>query len=1786
MRSLIICIIALLALSSFAQEKQPDKFSLQVGFKDEQGSVLPNQNVAIRISIVKDTPEGETIFTETQSVSTNQQGLANVVVGATGKSDLSLINWSQTLFLKLESMLEGDDAYSVIDTSPILSVPYALHTNTTFNHDGVLGQTLWHNGEGWVATSRLAFNNSTVEVTPVTPRVEEEPIFAVKNSQNQVVFAVYESGATVYVPYGETAKGVKGGFAVGGLSDQTKLSENYYMQILPDEVDFNIVQPSNNKENKGGFNVKSIDPIKQLENNMLYLRGDSVRFSIDNEDQIKKGVRGGFAVGGLSDQTKSFTNWLNLNLDTTYLQTALDVSQGASMSQDVQVGGGIFTMPVTDIDGNEYPTIQIGNQVWMTRNLKVTHYRTGEPIEATLETNNQAGYSTYPNELIDGLATPEEVIEAYGNLYNWHAVNNSQGLCPAGWVVPSNDDWMQLTDHLGGDTIAGSFLKSIRTDGVHGHPRWDLPNEGANNFSGFRGLPGGYFYADGSPDNFINIGSNGYWWSITEDGTTGFAHIIGLSSAIDDAVLSTNNTNDGLSVRCIKINAMPPEVTTNPVSDLTSSSVTLNGTVADNGGAELSQKGFVVSTNNNPTLENNSGLLLIEETGSDLSTALANLNPEQTYYVRAYATNKAGTTYGNVVSFTTLEPNNCGEVTDVDGNTYTTVTIGEQCWMRENLKTTKLRDGTNITEWYSAFEEPAYMAHTDNEIYGAIYNGHAVLTDSLCPAGWFIPSEEDFMELINYLGGANVAGEKLKATGLEYWNDPNNATNESGFTGLPAGSVFGEGIADVGFMTSYWSSTEGQMGKNNKSEGHVTLNLQNSSTWADLFPGAYMDQGYSVRCLNGYGLPRLTNPVIVDIDIDKLNVSAQVIDDGGDPENPITQRGIVLSTSPEPTTNDMVYTAEGDIGEFLANPTNLEPNTLYYIRAFATNGNGTKYSKEVMAKTYNQQITDINNNTYFTTKIGGQHWMAQNLLASQFNDGTSISFFDGLDTPSYPYYTENPAQGADAINFGYLYSHGVVFLQDKNICPVGWRVPLKEDWDQLIAELGGSGAAGGQMKSTKSGGNGLWETPNEGATNKSGFTAMPAGVHSLDWQGTFFFTDESMAAYFWSQTQSTEQVNDISYSLKLNSYDTNATLDSIYGTKPEGEEALSIRCIEDNTFPVITEPAQGITNTSAYLNAHFEPVGEQTIDQVGFVWSTEPNPTNQDNVIISNTYTDNIFSSELTGLQQNTTYHIRAFVTTTDDQIIYGNSINFKTYYDKVTDMQGNEYYTAMIGNQQWMAQNLAVTKFLNGDDIYYEPHGSVPIEGIYYSENPTPGANAENFGYVYSISAAINHRGICPVGWRLPELEDWEMLIEYLGGPTVAGGKMKTTSSGGDGYWESPNTGATNESSFSAVPAGYRGSSGYFYGLNTGDNAEAWFWSATEVSEERYGAYRLTHYDAAISKNELTHNYGVEDALSIRCLKHYGEPSVNTNPVKNTSTTSTEATGSAVFENADDVTEVGFVWGVSPEPTLTNNSGAVLATQNNQRFSAQIMGLSSNTRYYLRAYAITPYGEVYGNEINFKTYYGAIMDVENNVYYTVEINNDVWMAENLKTTKLADGTDILLGTAGTTWSSLTEPAYIIYPPNGGAGDEPYATEGLETPEQVAESYGLLYNWHAVNTNNLCPTGWHVPTNEEWSSMVDYLGGPEIAGIKLKSTLTAPDQQPRWLSPNRNANNESGFNGLPTGNIYSSFSGFGKFARWWTSTSTIQDYAFSRGVEYLSNEVLEAESNVLQGFGVRCIKDK
>jgi uncharacterized protein (TIGR02145 family) len=197
-------------------------------------------------------------------------------------------------------------------------------------------------------------------------------------------------------------------------------------------------------------------------------------------------------------------------------------------------------------DCSESITTTICDQVWMVKNLDVTTYRNGDPIPEVTNPTEWVNLTTgawcyFENNSANGTV--------YGKLYNWYAVNDSRGLAPAGWHVPSDEEWTILSDCLGGELVAGGAMKSTGTLEA-GTGLWLSPNTGATNSSGFSGLPGGFreVFVGG---NFGFIGFVGYWWSSKEEDTNN-AFDRNMNSLTIDITRGTENKRNGFSVRCIR----------------------------------------------------------------------------------------------------------------------------------------------------------------------------------------------------------------------------------------------------------------------------------------------------------------------------------------------------------------------------------------------------------------------------------------------------------------------------------------------------------------------------------------------------------------------------------------------------------------------------------------------------------------------------------------------------------------------------------------------------------------------------------------------------------------------------------------------------------------------------------------------------------------------------------------------------------------------------------------------------------------------------------------------------------------------------------------------------------------------------------------------------------------------------------------------------------------------------------------------------------------------------------
>ena len=416
-----------------------------------------------------------------------------------------------------------------------------------------------------------------------------------------------------------------------------------------------------------------------------------------------------------------------------------------------------------------------------------------------------------------------------------------------------------------------------------------------------------------------------------------------------------------------------------------------------------------------------------------------------------------------------------------------------------------------------------------------------------------------------------------------------------------------------------------------------------------------------------------------------------------------------------------------------------------------------------------------------------------------------------------------------------------------------------------------------------------------------------------------------------------------------------------------------------------------------------------------------------------------------------------------------------------VKDIDGNTYNTVQIGGQCWTKENLKVTKYSDGSTIPLDNSGGTAGNGsgqtwstlktgartVYGHDNN----NLSTYGYLYNWYAASDSRNICPSGWHLPSDEELTTLTTYLGGSTVAGGKLKAT---GTTYW-SNNAGASNTSGFTALGSGFRSAGSEFSNIKTG----TFFWSSSSKSTVNAWQLFLTDNDN-LTRRDSSRN---ENGFSIRCVKDV----VNNTPCPGTPT---------------------------------------------------------------------------------------VKDIDGNTYNTLQIGEQCWTKENLKVTKYNDGSTSPLdnsgGTAGNgsgqTWSRLKTGARTVYG---------HDNNNLST-------YGYLYNWYAASdSRNICPSGWHLPSDEELTTLTTYVGGSTVAGGKLKATGTT------YWSNNAGASNASGFTALGSGfrSAGSEFSNIKTGPFFWSSSSKSTVNAWQLFLTDNDNLTRRDSSRNENGFSIRCIKN-
>ena len=312
---------------------------------------------------------------------------------------------------------------------------------------------------------------------------------------------------------------------------------------------------------------------------------------------------------------------------------------------------------------------------------------------------------------------------------------------------------------------------------------------------------------------------------------------------------------------------------------------------------------------------------------------------------------------------------------------------------------------------------------------------------------------------------------------------------------------------------------------------------------------------------------------------------------------------------------------------------------------------------------------------------------------------------------------------------------------------------------------------------------------------------------------------------------------------------------------------LAISCGDDKgTAPepqvptVTTAAVTEITRSTAQIEGNYQSQDGGAVTACGLCWSMHATPTLADSSI-SGIVGTGVISSSISGLACSTTYYIRAYATNSVGTG-YGNTVSFTTLDSAYTfsDGFGNEYRAISIGTQVWMTENLKTTQYRNGDHIpYVSDNGNWVAETngalCYYDNDPAYLLDAVGpYGYLYNWYAVNDSRGLAPEGWHIPGRDEWQTLVDYLGGTTVAGGKLKDT---GLARWDPPNFGATNESGFTALPAGVRDVE--FLGLGELTS----FWSSTIGDDpEGYAATVFYYLEGVVIRDDSAFR-----GYSVRCV-------------------------------------------------------------------------------------------------------------------------------------------------------------------------------------------------------------------------------------------------------------------------------------------------------------------------------
>ena len=476
----------------------------------------------------------------------------------------------------------------------------------------------------------------------------------------------------------------------------------------------------------------------------------------------------------------------------------------------------------------------------------------------------------------------------------------------------------------------------------------------------------------------------------------------------------------------------------------------------------------------------------------------------------------------------------------------------------------------------------------------------------------------------------------------------------------------------------------------------------------------------------------------------------------------------------------------------------------------------------------------------------------------------------------------------------------------------------------------------------------------------------------------------------------------------------------------------------------------------------------------------------------------------------------------------------------------GYLYETVQIGDQCWFAENLRTETYASGEPIetaLFDVDWSGATEGLTtvygegpgYCQNYCPEFDACDesssllaFGRLYNWYAVDDARGLCPSGWHVPSDEEWSELENFVASQGFEGTEataLKATSGWSDLWISEPN--GSDDFGFSATPSGFREviQQNYQEGF-TAAGASCNYWSSSPdgTSWPNVWTRSFSAGWTIIFRNSVRPDKG----KSVRCIRTV------------LGCTDTSACNYDLLANSDDGS-------CTYAETFYDCDGVCINDTDGDGVCDEL----------------EPPGEFScGNDFAY----------QGHSYATVLIGEQCWFAENLRNANYTNGDAIPAGLSDTEWSYTTTGAVAVYGEDG-SDCESLSPDGDACDEAWSlNEYGHLYNGYAVDdARGLCPSGWHVPTDEDLMTLTDFLGGVEVAGLHLKADFG-------WSNGN-SGTNWSGFSGLPGGrrNNVGNFEDAGGFGWWWRMPLSY--------ILFFGDGVYDGTTDAHYGFSVRCVKD-